>query len=121
MDTFPIVPEGLERDLGAGRLVIRFKDGDETRSVEVYPWYPCARVRIVLRPFLEVEAPDAEGPGTLTEIPLGSVVSVDVDNPEIRPGPSREGEEAPEEIEVNVPVSRWVLHPDMGLLRFAAQ
>ena len=120
MDTFLIVPEGLEKDLNASHLVIRFKDGEETRSVEVFPWDPYARVRVVLRPFLEVEASDAEGPGTFTEIPMGSVVGVDVDD--IRQVlPHEEEEKQADVVEVNIPIARWVLHPDWGLVRFTAR
>lgn len=124
METFPSVPEGLEEDLASGHdFVFRWGDEGGQRKEVQFSWMdPNARIRIVLRPFIEVEASGGEGEPKVvtTTIPLESVVAIDVDTLEVRHGVDEEvGSE--EDYEVVVPVSRWVRHPDRGLLRLAVQ
>lgn len=125
METYPIVPEGLEKDLTSDHeLVIRYNDKcgqrQELRSTVMDSH---RRVRIVLRPFIEVEetnprfAAEGEPEVAVTTIPLESVASIDVDD-FVHQGYDTESGEVLEE---EIPVSRWVRHPDEGLLRFAAK
>lgn len=118
MEVIPKVPEGLEMDLTSGnKLVIRWKDEQAgKRELQTDPeWDPRLNVRVVFRPVIEVEEGnyDADGPEVIvTTIPLESVESIDVDDFRF----TREGED----VEL-LPRSRWVNHPDSGLLRFTAQ
>ncbi len=123
MNTVPTVPDDLDKDFTSWHdLVLRWKDVDD-RARESYVWRDEDRsfARIELRPVVVVEGLDREGGGTeiLAEIPLGSLVSIDVDDPDRRLGAVDENG-YPEEIEVSVPVAPWVRDPDKGLLRFTA-
>lgn len=126
METYPIVPQGLEQDLTSGyELFIRWDEKDcPRREIQLSPMDPNAGIRIVLRPFVEVEKTNPKYDGenepevVTTTIPLESLVAIDVDDLDCRQGFDTEGAEVVED--VVVPVSRWVRNPDKGLLRFTA-
>ena len=122
METYPIVPEGLEQDLTSDyEFVIRY-DGKCGQRKELLSTAMDSnrRVRIVLRPFVEVVDTAQDGdPAIAATIPLESLVSIGVGNLDFRQGYDTEGVEISDD--VVIPVSRWVRHPDKGLLRFAAE
>lgn len=125
MDTFPMVPEWLEKDLASGYYLTLHWTGEGGQAKEIRHCLEDsnARIRIVLRPFIEVEVTnveESEPEVVVTTIPLESVAAIDVDTSEVHCGVDGEGAMAMEECEVLVPVSRWVRHPYKGLLRFTA-
>jgi len=120
MNALLTVPEGLEADLHDSCLIDFCWDDPENRKSQFLhrPKDPNGSVRIVYQPVpsVEIAATGVESGKreVIAVIPLCTMVSIDVDCPETRVSPGREGIET-----VEVPVSRWVLHPDRGLVRFA--
>lgn len=118
MDRLPLpaVPDGLAGDLSSNNELFFCFSGESggLHEIAYSPGQTLAPPRIEYRPFLVIEYYAAEGIGKkVVAIPFEAVASIDVDTLESR------GEGACHAL-VNIPLARWVNHPDKGLQRFCA-